>query len=247
VQGPAFPPTDPPLGLAGRLLRVFYAPRRSFAALGEDPDWRDWFAPVAIACLVGILCHFLTRDIVYDPEARFNKDYLQSLSEDQRPGHLASLAQEREKGWTRVVVGTFSSLVLVGGALWMLARFVFSRQVSYRAVLVVKGYASLIIAAEWLARAALILARQSPMVHTGPGLWVPESMVRSFAGQTLMAISFFDLWQAVVLGLGLAAVAGVPAKRSVFAVLALWLFFVMGLGLLGSLILAAGAGLAPGA
>lgn len=241
MQGPAFPQTES-LDLTGRLLRVFYAPRQSFAALGEDPDWLDWLVPVAVVCLVGIFSHFLTRDIVYDPEAPFNKEYLQSLTEEKRQEFLGNLAEDREKAWKRVVVGTFSSLVLVGTILWLLARLVFSREASYRSLLVVKGYASLIIAAEWVVRTLLILAWQTPVIHTGPGALVPETMARSFAGQTLLAISFFDIWQAVVLGLGLAVVARVPVKKAVFAVLALWLFLVMGMGLLGSLTLAAGTG-----
>lgn len=240
MQGPAFP--DVSLDLTGRLLRVFYAPRRSFAALDEDPDWLDWFVPVLIVCLVGAASHFLTRDIVYDPEIPFNKEQLQSLSEEKRQGYLSDLAQAREKGWLLVIAGTFSSLVLVSGILLLLARLVFTSQVSYRSLLVVKGYASLIIAAEWAMRTLLVLARQTPVVQTGPGFLVPETMIRSFAGQTLLAVSFFDLWQAVVLGLGLAAVARVPVKKAIFAVLALWLFFVMGMGTLGSLTLNAGTG-----
>lgn len=241
VQGPAFPQTES-LDLTGRLLRVFCAPRRSFAALSEDPDWLDWFVPVAIVCLVGISSHFLTRDITCNPETPLIKEQLQTLGEEERQKHVADLAQAREKGWLLVVTGTFSSLVLVGGILWLLARFVFTSQVSYRSLLVVKGYASLIIAVEWLVRTGLILAWQTPVVQTGPGFLVPETMVRSFAGQTLLAISFFDVWQAVVLGLGLAAVARAPVKKAVFAVLVLWLFFVMGMGILGSLTLAAGTG-----
>ena len=238
MQSPAFPQTES-LDLTGRLLCVFYAPRRSFAALSEDPDWLDWFVPVAIVCLIGACSHFLTRDIVYNPETPLIKEQLQTLGEEQRQQHVADLAQAREKGWLLVVTGTFSSLVLVSGILWLLARFVFTSEVGYRSLLVVKGYASLIIAVEWLVRTGLILAWQTPVVQTGPGALVPEAMARSFAGQTLLAISFFDLWQAVVLGLGLATVARVPVRKALFAVLALWLFYVMSLGLLGSLTLAA--------
>ena len=245
MQGPAFPEAQVSLDLTGRLLRVFYAPQRSFAALNEDPDWLDWFVPVVIVCLVGVASHFLTRDIVYNPEAQLIKDQLQSLSEEKRQGYLGDLAQAREKGWMWVVAGTFSSLVLVSGILLLLARLVFTSEVSYRSLLVVKGYASLIIAVEWVMRTLLILAWQIPVVQTGPGFLVPETMAHSFAGQTLLAVSFFDLWQAVVLGLGLAALARVPTKKAVFAVLALWLFFVMGMGMRGSLTLAAGTGQAP--
>lgn len=245
MQGPAFPEAQESLDLKGRLLRVFYAPRRSFAALSEDPDWLDWFVPVLIVCLVGAASHFLTRDIVYNPEAQLIKDQLQVLSEEKRQGYLGDLAQAREKGWMWVVAGTFSSLVLVSGILWLLARFVFTSEVSYRTMLVVKGYASLIIAVERVMSTLLILVWQTPVVQTGPGFLVPETMVHSFAGQTLLAVSFFDLWQVMVLGLGLAALARVPTKKAVFAVLALWLFFVMGMGMLGSLALAAGTGQVP--
>ena len=237
MQGPAFPAES--LNLTGRLLRVFYAPQRSFAALDEDPDWLDWFVPVLLVCLVGVASHFLTRDIAFNPEMQAIKDQLQPLPEAQRQKYLDDMAQMRERGWMLVVMGTFSSLVLVSGVLFLLARFLFSSQVGYRPMLVVKGYASLIIAAEWVTRTALILVQQTPVVHTGLGAMVSATMVRSFAGQTLMAVNFFDLWQALVLGTGLATVAKVPMKKALFAVLALWLFFVMGMGAMGSMALSA--------
>ena len=243
MQGPVFPAES--LNLTGRLLRVFYAPQRSFAALDEDPDWLDWFVPVLIVCLVGVVSHFLIRDIAFNPEMQAIKDQLQALPEARRQKSLDDMVQMRERGWMMVVMGTFSSLVLVSGILFLLARFLFASQVGYRPMLVVKGYASLIIAAEWAARTALILIRQNPEVHTGLGALVPASMVKSFAGQTLMAVNFFDLWQAVVLGLGLAVVARVPLKKAVFAVLAMWFFFVMGMGAMGSAILSAGPPQAP--
>jgi hypothetical protein len=234
MQTPAFPAADPSLTLPERLLRVFYAPRRSFAALGQDPDWIDWFTPILLVCLVGIASHFLTRDLVFDPEAPAVKEQLENLSEEKRQEQLKSMEAMRARGWVTVPVGALTSLVAVGGVLFLLARFLFQSEVSYRQMLVVKGYASLVVGVEWAARTLLMLARQTPVVHTGPGVLVSEESARTFAGQVLLAINFFDVWQAAVMGIGLAVVARVPARKAVFALLALWGFWVLGMGALGS-------------
>lgn len=242
MQGFRFPTEDAALTLSQRLFRVFWAPRRSFAAIGQDPGWLEWFAPVALVCLVGVAAHYLTREVVFNPETPAIEKQLQGLSEDQRQRQLEGLKGRYAWGWAMALVGPLNSLVVVGGVLLLLARWLFRSEVTYRQMLVVKGYASLVIGVEWLVCAALILARQTPVVYTGPGVLVSEGMARTFAGQVLLGIDLFDVWQAVVIGIGTAVMAQVPVRKAVFAVLVLWGLSVMGLGVLGTLALSAGPG-----
>lgn len=242
MQTPAFPAADPALTLPGRLLRVLYAPGRSFAAVGQDPEWTEWFVPVLVVCLVGIASHFLTREVVFNPQVPAIAEQLESLSEAERQKQLESMEAMRTQGWVMVPVGTLSSLVVVGGVLFLLARTLFQREVSYRQMLVVKGYASLVVGVEWVVRSLLILAWQTPVVHTGPGALVSEEAARTFAGQALLAVSFFDVWQAVIMGIGTAVMAQVPIRKAVFAVLVLWGLWVMSIGVIGSVTLSAPPG-----
>lgn len=228
MQTPSFTEGISSLDLRQRLLRVFYAPRESFAAARAAPTWHDWFVPVAVVCLLGMASHYLTAPVVLDPQSPAIQQQLQSMPEEQRQKTLESMAMYRSQGWMLVFVGTFTSLLAVGLVLFGVARLVFQSQATFQQMLIVKGYASLVIGVEWVVRTPLILLRGDPPVQLGPGALVPEEWARTLAGQVLAGIQLFDLWQAWLIGLGLAAMTGAPLRRAMYAVLLLWGLWVVG-------------------
>jgi hypothetical protein len=241
LRGPEFAAEE--LSLFARLVRVFYAPAQSFAAVLGRETAHDWLLPVLLTCLVGLAAHHLTLDIVANAEAPQIRRQLEQMDQERRQQYERSVEMLRAQGWAMIPVGLFTSLVVVGGLLMVLARWPFGAEVGFRQMLVVKGYATLVVAVEWLARTALILATGNPLVHTGLGAFVPQAMEQTFAGKVLIGVNFFDLWQIGVLGIGLGTMASVPAKRAFFALLALWLLWLMG----GAAVEVATQGMAPAA
>jgi hypothetical protein len=94
-------------------------------------------------------------------------------------------------------------------------------------MLVVKAYAMLVLIPEWIVRAPLILIHQTPDIQLGPGAFVSAEIAGTFVGRVLTAIDFFDIWQGWIMGIGLAVMAGIPPRRGVIAVLALWVSWVV--------------------
>jgi hypothetical protein len=144
-----------------------------------------------------------------------------------------------------VPIGAFTSLVIVAGVLLALARGVFRSEVTFQQMLVVKGYASVVVGVEWIVRTLLILVERTSLGHTGLGVFVPEEMARSFAGRVFIGVNFFDLWQVYILGVGIAVMGAIPIRKAVFSVLALWGIWVVGGAAVEALAIASTAAPAP--
>jgi len=215
------------LGLPGRLLRVFYAPRTSFAAVVGRESAHDWLLPVLLVCAVGLVSHHLILDITIASRlaAPAVQEQMERMSEEERAQYVNVL---RANSWMEVPIGLFISLVVVAGVALALARWLFDGEITYQQMLVVKAYASLVIIPEWIVRTPLILARGTPEVHTGLGAFVSGELARTFAGRVLTFVNFFDIWQICVMGIGIAVMTDAPTKKATIALLVLWAFWIIG-------------------
>ena len=225
MQTPSFTTQD--VGLFDRLGRIFYDPQTSFVAVRERETSQDWFAPIAIAVLVGLMSHFITMDISHDPNLPEFQKKLESLTEEQRQIALDNLEGSREHSWMQIPVVAFMSLVVIGVVLLGLAKGVFQAEVTLREMLVLKGYASILLVPETVLRTLMVLVKGSPSVHTGPGAFVPAEWAGTFVGNLMTAINLFDLWQGWVMGVGLAVLASVSEKKAFFAIFTLYLLWIV--------------------
>ena len=218
ATGPGFAAEH--LSLLARIQRVFYAPRTAFAAVRGQESAHDWLLPALLVCAVGVGAHHLAFTV--GPPAI--QQQLEHLDEAERQRVEAFQAQ----GWMVIPVGLFSSLVVVGGVLLMLARSAFQAEVSYRQMLIVKAYAALVVAVEWAVQAVLVLATGDIGAHLGLGLFLSEEAAATFGGRVLMALNPFDLWQIGIMGVGLSVLADAPVRKATLLLGLLWLFWLVG-------------------
>jgi hypothetical protein len=226
MQGPGFAAEE--AGWVQRLLGVYRTPHVSFAAVLGRESALDWLLPVALTSLVGLACHFLTIDTVSSLDSPAVQEKLIDMSEEERAQYEQSVQMLRAQGWTMVPVGHFSSLVFVGGILLMIARMAFQSDMTFRQALIIKAYATLVVAIEWGVRALVVLATDSPFVHTGPGLLVGDEAAATFVGRVLVNINFFDLWQVWIMSVGMSVLGQIDGRRTLWALSALWLMWLLG-------------------
>ena len=226
ATGPGFAAED--LSLFARMQHVFYAPRMAFAAVRGQESAHDWLLPVLLVCAVGLGAYHFTLDVVTDLEGPAVQQHLEGMDEAEQQRYKESAAMMRAHGWMMIPVGLFASLVVVGGVLLALARSVFQAEVSYRQMLVVKAYAALVVAIEWMVRAVLVLATGDITVHLGLGLFLSEGAAATFGGRVLTALNPFDLWQVGIMSVGLSVLADAPVRKATLALVALWLFWLVG-------------------
>ena len=209
ANGPSFGQEE--MNLQTRLLRVFHDPGRSFSAIVGRESANDWLLPVLLASLVGVGAYFLTVDLVVDLESPAAREQMAEMSEAEREQYVQGI---QTYGWMQMPVMMFFSLAVVSGVLLMFTRYLFDKEVSYRQMLVVKGYASMVLIPEWIVRTPLILIQETADVYTGPGVFVPAEMANSFFGKMLIGINLFDLWQIWIMGIGIAVMSRAPVKKA---------------------------------
>ncbi|MBT4499909.1 MAG: hypothetical protein HOC74_19430 [Gemmatimonadetes bacterium] len=223
ANGPSFGQEE--MNLQTRLLRVFHDPGRSFSAIVGRESANDWLLPVLLASLVGVGAYFLTVDLVVDLESPAAREQMAEMSEAEREQYVQGI---QTYGWMQMPVMMFFSLAVVSGVLLMFTRYLFDKEVSYRQMLVVKGYASMVLIPEWIVRTPLILIQETADVYTGPGVFVPAEMANSFFGKMLIGINLFDLWQIWIMGIGIAVMSRAPVKKATLLLLILWGLWIMG-------------------
>ena len=217
-------------GLGERMLAVFHAPRRAFEAVADGGRWFDWVLPVALAAGFWA-AHNLATLSVAAPEEPAAIDGWERLDEKGRETVALRNQAWRMHGWISFpLVGRFSGLAAVALVLLGLARWVLRSEAGLRQMLAIKSYAGLVTIPQWvlLTLLARIGASEPPAPFTGPGVFhagflLPAGAEEGFAGRFLMGLNLFDLWQAVLLGIGLAVVTGVQRSRALMVVLVPWL------------------------
>jgi hypothetical protein len=223
MQEPLFTEAYDDLSLSGRLKNILSAPSATYAAVRREAAWPDWLIPTLLVCLSGVLYHYMTGHIIFNPETPAIQEQLQALDEERRQKALVGMETWRTQGWLLVLSGAITSLALISGVLLLIARLIFRRDVTFGQMLAIKSYASLTAGIEWLVRIPLVLMAQSPLVHLGPGVLVAKDAATTFTGQLLISFNLFDCWQSLLLAIGLSVVAQVPRAKAVFVVFALWL------------------------
>lgn len=227
---------DQVIGLAGRMVRVFYAPGETFEAVGQRTTWLDWFIPTLLFLLVTAAAVQLTMPLILQAQSEVLQEQFKTLPEEQRQQMLAQM-----QGVTRIStavaapISVFVMLFVAGGVLLLVARYALEGKVRYGQMLAVWGYASLVGIIGLLVRTPLMLAKDTTDVHTGLGVFVPDEMLKTFPGRLLAGVEVFGFWQFCLIGIGLATLTGVSTRRGLVPVLLLWALWILIQASLGGL------------
>lgn len=211
-------------GLPERILRLFHEPQRVYAAVAaRGGGWTDWVVPTAL--VAGIwAAHNLAVLSVVAPDAPSEMPGWDSLGEEDREQARQGLLQWRTHGWFSLpAISAFSSLAFTGLVLTGVARWVLRAEASLLQMLMVKAYASLVAIPQWILLTPLVRAGGGATPASfSPAALLPAEAAATTLGLFLAGLNLFDAWQAWVIGIGLAVLTGAPRRRSVAAVLVLW-------------------------
>jgi len=235
-----------PRGLLARALGVVVAPAATFGDVVRAPR------PVGILFLVCVvvaaagaipqLTERGRRATIGMQVEQTERMTGQPVSAEQR----ARLEQVARFGSVISVAGTFVGLPVVclflTALFWALFNVVLGGTAEFKQVLGVVAH-SQVIGALGLAAAVPILLAQDTWAVTGPfnlGALVPMLEPDDVVTRFLSSMSFFGLWQVVVLGIGLAVLYRRKATGPVLTVLMLYLAVSAAWTAVGSLFTAGG-------
>lgn len=210
--------------LSDRLWRVFREPRRVFESVADGGNWYDWVLPVLLVSMIWASHNWLAMPIVA-PEEPATAQYWEQLSEEEQQMAARGLEVWRSHGWASLpAVTSFSTLAAVALVLLGVGRWILRGEITLRQTLAIKAYASLVTMPQWLLLS--ILVRVGGTSFTALSLTpavlldAPETTT---IGKFLGGLGVFDIWQTVVLGIGLSVMTGQPQRRTILVLFVLWI------------------------
>jgi hypothetical protein len=217
-------------GFLPRLLGVFTAPDRAFAALDRRPG--TWWQPLVLVVVAGLVAVHLIYNPVIVPAQRevLERKGLEGEQLEQAASLIGSawvqalayggaVLEPLVAALIAALLGHFGAAFLLGGA------GNFARSWS------VVCYVLPIGVLESLIKVPIMLAQGRPDVHFGPALLFPVAEVgepRDFLFHLAAQADVFTLWKLAVGGLGLALVHRVRRGSMLGLVFAMWALWAVG-------------------
>ena len=205
------------MGLIKRMVGVFVSPGATFEAVRARVSVADWLVPLILVMIVGTVSVYMLTPLM---DEEMNEALKDAGEHAQAIGRVST-----------VIGAAFSvaiMLFVIAAILLGLARLVLGGETTYRHVLAVSSYSSLVNIPSAIVTIPLMIAKESMEVQVGLGLLLPDSMAESFLAYFLNTLSVFSVWQYALTAIGLGIVSGISTKKAAIGVFVLFILYALG-------------------
>jgi len=124
-------------------------------------------------------------------------------------------------------VGVIIYLLLISGVLFFVFNVLLGGDSSFKRVLSVFSYSTLIAIPKTIVHLPLAFAKQTANVQTSLGILLSPDAKETFLYRVLSGFDIFTLWQVIVVALGLAVMYNYTTKKTFSVVLILWILLIV--------------------
>ncbi len=225
------------IGLVGRMIRIFYAPSKTFESFAHKHSTADWLMPAILSTVVATIAAVLVMPVTTE----FNQEAIQQRIQGMSAQQREAVEQSQIEGMIQAITLISTPIVLfiflfLFAASCLLMGKLLGGLLSYGQVLTIVAYAGLIAIPQHIVKTLLILAKKTPMVQMGLGVFLSEEALQSFSGRLLSLIDPFVVWSVVITGLGLSIVGQFDRSKAytgIGVIMIVWFSFAAALGSIG--------------
>ena len=223
-----------------RLTNTFTAPSKTFEDIKRGN--RSWWLPLIVMALAGYIFFGVVVQKVGLQQVVENQIRLNPKSQER----MDQLTPEQRANGNRVAVaiteGVFAAGPLMGIAgaavvalgLWGTINFVFGGRAKYGQIFAVSYYAWLPSIVKILLGVVVLYAGMAPesfniknFAPTNLGAFMDPSSTSPALYSLATSLDFVAIWMCVLMGMGIATVAGVKRKSGYIAVFGWWALFAL--------------------
>ena len=210
---------DPAIGIAGRMIRTLTAPGQTFASVRDQSTWRDWLTPTLVVAVAGLVTGILALPATMEAGSEMLQERYEEMTEAER-----AMAEQMQKAASAmalaaVPVVSFLWLFIVGGVVLLVANSILGGEANYGQMLAVTAYASLVKVVQAIVPFVL---KTGTLLVIGPGLFLSEETLATFAGRVLAGVDLFTFWQVLLMAVGTGVMSGRPTRDALVPLLILW-------------------------
>ncbi len=210
-----------------KIVNVFVEPKTTFQSLNQNPDW---FVPMIIVLAIVVLFTTIIMPIVLPEQMEQQKTKMAEKGmSDKEIANAVAIGQKVGR-----IVGPISAsivmiiyLLAVSGILLFTGNIIIGGETSFKKVLSVVAYSSLIGSLGSLLVLPLILAKKTMHVGYNLAAFMASDAHKTPLYQFLSKIDFFAIWQVIVIGIGLSVIYRFTPKKSISMVAILYVFYVV--------------------
>lgn len=222
------------IGLVNRMIRIFYAPGETFESLARKRNAADWFVPAILNVVVVMIAAVLILPITTEFSQEIMQQRMQGMSAEEREVVEQYQTQGIMQVSTLIATPIFLLIFLfVFAACYMVMGKLLGGLLSYGQVLAIVAYAGLITIPQQVVKTLLILAKKTPVVQMGLGIFLSEEALQTFSGRLLSLIDPFVIWSVVITSLGLSIIGQLDRSKAyagVGVITLIWLSLSSALG-----------------
>ena len=246
LSAQAPPPANraPATSLAARLMNVFAVPSEVFEEVKASAHSAgNWLVPALVSSVVGVISVLIVlSQPAIQQQLREQQDQAieKRLDKMVKAGQITRQQADQQKDVAAKFMGptvmkisgaiaatfwSFARVFLWALVLWLLGMWLLKVRFGYLKALEIAGLAGMIGVLGTLVK--LLLQVNLSNLASSPSLAIA---VKNFDAQNpwhlvLAGLNVFDLWELVVMALGLARLAGVPLARAAFPVFGVWMIW----------------------
>jgi len=190
------------------LTEIFYQPSVFFKDLKDSPKI---LVPYIGLLVVMLAFFFLAVDYIVIEQMN-----LPEVQESIEKSGMSEETMHTIMYWQTLIVGTIAMLLIPlmsAGLGLFFGNFVFGGQSSYKKILSVMLYGSIIYGIGALLHVPLMMMKDSVMVTLSPAVLVADQGMQSFWYTALSKISVFHIWEVIVVGIGLSIIYGFSRNK----------------------------------
>jgi Yip1 domain len=241
VQPLAEVPAGPGLSQMQRVAGIFSAPSKTFEDIKRGN--RSWWMPWAIMAVVGYLFFAVVATRVTMQTVVDNQSKLMSESQQERMAQMPADQRAMTAKWTLYVTeGVFVAgpvfvllvAAVVSLVLWGTINFAFGGKASFGAVFAVWFFASLPEVFKTLLGIVVIFAGGTPETFniknyapTNVAAFLPVMETNKALYALANSLDAVTIWTLILMGIGIATVAGVKRSSGYIAVFGWWAIVVL--------------------
>jgi len=210
-----------PLGELSKIGNLFFDPVKTFRSLDIKPSWLWAFVIVAVIALI-------SSQLLYPLGIKAQLERLSSLP--NLTAEQMEVIKARMMNPTNRIISIVATpitvlimLVVASGVLYFAFSILLGGNSSFKRVLGVYSFSSLVAIPSAIVTVPLAFAKGSARISLSPTLLLPAEKAEGFLGYFLSQFSFFEIWKYVLVCLGLSLVYKFSKGKSFITVAVLWI------------------------
>ncbi len=214
-----------------KIWGVLLEPGKTFSSLNRKPTW---LLPVIVLIAMVMISGVLVSDFRME-EARDKIDQNPRLSAQEKERIFDRMAEQQAKPIMKLIsyvigpiVAIFVIVLLVSGILYFGGTVLLGGEASFKKVLSVYCWSSLVAIPGFILKTPLMLLKKSTQIHTSLAALMPSGGDQNLLFKILTHTDIFIIWEISLISIGLAVIYKFSTRKAAGLVVGLYLLYVIG-------------------